>query len=300
MTNQIQHISVCICTYKRQHFLKRLLEELGRQETHGKYSFSIVVADNDRLESAKLLVLDFSRNFSVPIKYCVEPEQNIALARNRAVENATGDFIAFIDDDESPVSNWLLTLFECLSEHQVDGVLGPVKPFFEQEPPKWLVRGKFCERPEHPTGTEIGWREARTGNVLLKRHILDTDREPFRRQFGSGSEDTDFFRRMNSNGCVFIWCNEAPVHEFVPPARWSRRYLLKRALMRGQNQRHVAGFVSVLKSIVAVPIYTISLPFLLLFGHDLFMKCLIKLCDHSGKILAFLGCRPLGEKYING
>ena len=29
--------------------------------------------------------------------YCVEPRQNIALTRNKAIEHAKGDFIAFID-----------------------------------------------------------------------------------------------------------------------------------------------------------------------------------------------------------
>ena len=36
------------------------------------------------------------------VKYCVEPRQNIALARNKALQNAEGDLIAFIDDDEFP------------------------------------------------------------------------------------------------------------------------------------------------------------------------------------------------------
>ena len=35
-------------------------------------------------------------------------KQNIALARNKAIENAKGDFIAFIDDDEFPLDQWLL------------------------------------------------------------------------------------------------------------------------------------------------------------------------------------------------
>ena len=107
--NETNHINVCICTYKRPPLLKRLLEELGGQDTSGLFTYSIVVADNDYLQSAKPIVDDFTATSSVPIKYCVEPRQNIALARNKAIENVNGDFVAFIDDDEFPTKRWLLT-----------------------------------------------------------------------------------------------------------------------------------------------------------------------------------------------
>src|SRR5690348_4535548 len=97
------HISVCICTYKRERFLKRLLRELDAQETEGEFTYSIVLADNDVSESGRAVAAEFRQTSTIPITYCVEPEQNIALARNRAVANATGDYIAFIDDDEYPI-----------------------------------------------------------------------------------------------------------------------------------------------------------------------------------------------------
>src|SRR3972149_1567705 len=78
----------------------------------------------------------------------------------------------------------------------VDGVLGPVKPYFEQEPPKWVTRGGFFERPTHETGYRIGLSDARTGNVLFRRKILDGVVEAFRSEFGTGGGDIDFFRRM--------------------------------------------------------------------------------------------------------
>jgi len=298
MTDRIEHISVCICTFRRPRCLKRLLRELDRQDTEGKFTYSIIVADNDQEQSARAVTEDFATASSIPVHYCVEPEQNIALARNKAIGHASGDYIAFIDDDEFPAKNWLVMLFKARNQHKGDGVLGPVKPIFEQQPPQWLIRGRFYERPEHQTGSEITWREGRTGNVLFKSQILADIPGPFRRQFGSGSEDTDFFRRMAERGRVFTWCNEAIVYEFVPPMRWKRSYMLKRALLRGQNQRHLGSFSGVAKSVVAVPLYMILLPFLLLFGQQLFMKYLIKLFDHTGKLLAVLGFTPLGNKYI--
>ena len=98
--SESKHICVCICTYKRPEFLKRLLGELRGQDTAGLFTYSIVVADNDQLRSAQETVSDYASSSHIPIKYCVEPRQNIALTRNKAVENADGDFVAFIDDDE--------------------------------------------------------------------------------------------------------------------------------------------------------------------------------------------------------
>src|SRR5215213_539881 len=101
------HISVCVCTYKRAAYLSRLLEALGRQETRQLFTFSIVVVDNDRLRSAEAITADFAASSDIRIQYCVEPRQNIALARNRAVQVSAGD-VAFLDDDERPIAEWLL------------------------------------------------------------------------------------------------------------------------------------------------------------------------------------------------
>jgi len=105
MSNDPYHISVCVCTYKRPLFLQRLLDELREQETNGLFTYSIVVADNDHLQSAKAVVEGFEAASNIPIIYCVEPRQNIALARNKTIENAEGDFVALIDDDEFGAEN---------------------------------------------------------------------------------------------------------------------------------------------------------------------------------------------------
>ena len=294
------HISVCICTYNRAELLGRLLEELGKQDTNGLFSYSIVVADNDVAESGKGVVDRFASTSAIKIAYCVEPQQNIALARNRVIRNATGDWLAFIDDDEFPGKDWLLTLFEACRKYKSDGVLGPVKPYFEQEPPRWIIKGKFYDRPTHETGFMIDWTEGRTGNVLLKRSILKGNDEPFRREFGSGGEDRDFFKRMIGSGHKFVWCNEAIAYEVVPRVRWTRSFMLRRALLRGKVSmvNPASAKVDLAKSMIAIPAYALALPFLLALGQHAFMRYLIKICDHLGRVLAFIGVDPVKEKYV--
>jgi len=299
MAKEMKHISVCLCTYKRAHFLKRLLRELGSQDASGLFTYSIVVADNDHLRSAETVVLDFAATSTIPVRYCVEPRQNIALARNKAIENADGDFIAFIDDDEFPTNRWLLVLFKACRDYDVDGVLGPVKPHFDEEPPKWVVKGKFYERPSYPTGFVINWRKGRTGNVLLKKSLFISDAQPFRPQFLTG-EDQDFFRRMIEKGHVFVWCNEAVAYEVVPRIRWKRTFMLRRALLRGATSvvHPTFGKRDIAISVVAVPAYAGALPIALVLGHRWFMICLVKLFDHLGKLLALMGINPIAEPYV--
>ena len=292
------HISVCIITYKRLRFLKRLLETLQALRTDGKIRFSVVVVDNDREQSAKPVVNEVRQRSRVTMKYFVEPEKNLALARNRAVEGAEGTFVAFIDDDEFPSSDWLVQLYEACHMLKADGVLGPVKPHFEEAPPQWIVKSGVLQRPRHPTGQVLQWRETRAGNVLLRKSIFDGVGHCFDPAFGRQGEDVDFFRRMIGKGYVFVWCDEAAVYETQPKERQSRSYLLRRALLRGSvAYRHIPHIRGVLKSAVAVCLYTIALPFLHCTGHHRFMKYLIKNCDHLGKLLAFLGFKV--EWWIN-
>jgi succinoglycan biosynthesis protein ExoM len=280
--------------------LERLLDALTLQTTDSSFTYSIVVTDNDEERSAEKLVSAFAQKSCVGVHYCNEPARNIALARNRGIQNATGDYIAFIDDDEFPVADWLRRLMDASRAYPSAGILGPVRPHFEGEPPAWVIKGRFCERPEHITGTVMPWTECRTGNVLFHSSIIEGNAEPFDQAFGTGGEDKDFFMRMTARGHVFVWCNEAIAYETVPSSRLTRNYMIKRALLRGRNTLKLSGgrFISVCKSAVAIPIYSLVLPIAFCFGGHCFMKYLIKTCDHLGKVLALVRLNPVSERQM--
>ncbi len=295
----VPHISVCVCTYMRPHALKRLLQHLNGQETAGLFTYSIVVVDNDASRSAESITAELSESLPVPIRYDVEPRRGIALARNKAVNNATGEFLALIDDDEFPERDWLLRLFRVCAECGVDGVLGPVIRHFDEAPPVWFEKSKIYDRAVNPTGMAVEWKKARTGNVLLKSRVMAGD-EPFRQEFRAG-EDQDFFRRKTEEGFSFIWCADAVVYETIPPSRWKRTYVLRKAALQGATAalRPDCGAVSIAKSIVALPLYTICLPFSLLLGHHRFMELMVKIADHSGKLLRRMGIDAIREEYVS-
>jgi len=99
------HISVCICTFKRPLLLERLLKKLEEQTTEDLFNYSIVVVDNDSYQSGESVVTFFKKNTKVNIDYYHEPERSISLARNKSVKKAKGNLIAFIDDDEFPAND---------------------------------------------------------------------------------------------------------------------------------------------------------------------------------------------------
>jgi glycosyltransferase involved in cell wall biosynthesis len=292
------HMSVCICTYKRPILLELLLNKLQKQITEKLFTYSIIVVDNDHAQSAKDIVISVKEKSLIDIDYYNEPRQNIALARNRAVQNAKGDLIVFIDDDELPVNEWLFNLYKTYYEYKADGVLGPVKPKFAMQPPQWIIKGKLCERKSFKTGSIIKkYTDMRTGNVLLPKTIFNYEGELFNPDFGrTGGEDIEFFKRMIRRGHVFVWCDDAPVYETVPPERFKRSYLLKRALLRGMVNSKNPTLNSILKSFIAFFIYTFILPVFALIGHHIFMKYLIKDCDHIGKLLGVCGLEVIKER----
>lgn len=300
MSQMLPHISVCVCTYNRPDLLKRLLTEVAKQITADSFTYSVVIADNDPAESARATVDRMRASTGLSIKYCAEPRRGIAHARNKVIENAEGDYVAFIDDDEFPVHEWLLTLLRTCIEYKTDGVFGPVKRHFDVEPPSWMEKSSLYDRRVNPTGMPVEWQEARTGNVLLKRSILIEDAAAFNPEFRVG-EDQDFFRRKMEKGYAFVWSSEAVAFEVVPPARWDVKYLMKKALLRGACAalQPSCDAASIVKSIVAIPAYTIMLPFLWFSGRHRFISVLIKICDHLGKLLALVGIHPIKEAYVS-
>jgi glycosyltransferase involved in cell wall biosynthesis len=295
MTAAQKHISVCICTFRRPGLLGALLSRLEQQQAKDRFNYSVVVADNDAGQSSQQVVSAFAARSTIATTYSCEPRQNISLARNEALRHATGDFVAFIDDDELPENDWLATMLEACEAYSASGVLGPVRPRFKEPPPRWVIDGRFCERPEYRTGHVMDWDNCKTGNVLLRRSILEGLPEVFDPIFGSGAEDQDFFRRMMGLGHVFVWCNEGVVYETVPKERCKRIYMLRRAVLRGRNSLNVpVGRVGRLaRSVAAVPAYLVILPFALFMGQHVFMKYCIRFCDHAGRLLALVRLNPI-------
>jgi len=298
MKNKTDHISVCICTYKRPVLLRNLLQKLQHQKTNNLFTYSAVVVDNDANKTAEATVADLRKTSLIRIDYFNEPEQNIALARNKAVDNASGNYIAFIDDDEFPEPSWLLNLYKSIILYKSDGILGPVRPHYPEGCPAWLVKSNLCERLEYQTGAVLHWGETRTGNVLLDQTIFKDPRNRFGREFGrTGGEDIEFFKRMMESGKVFVWCNEALAYETVPPERWTKSFYIQRDLriggLTGEKIRKQASkfrcAYCLMKSTVWCTIISVGLPLSRLLGEHIYVMAIEKVMYNFGVIFGIMG-----------
>ena len=291
------HISICICTYRRNLMLVHLLRKLAVQETQELFDYSVVVVDNDAAGPAGEAVMRLKNELGLDITYDIEPVQTISAARNHTLRLAKGNYIGIIDDDEFPTSQWLITLYKAIQTFDVDGALGPVHPFFEQAPPEWLIKSKLCERPVHRTGTLLNWDQTRTGNVLLKKCVFDKHHLCFDLKYKTSGSDKEFFREAMQLGYRFAAVEEAPVYEVVPPERQTKSYYLKRAVLQASNERKyraplLRGFSKVLvpmKAITALLIYTLILPFSIFIGSHAAIKYAEKCAYHLSWLLTMLG-----------
>ncbi len=226
-------LTICVCTYRRLELLRRLLRSLERQVGVDHSRLEVVIVDNDELQSAASIAREFAARHS-RVRYVSETRRNIALARNTAVANARGGYIAFIDDDEVADPNWLSSLVKTAKRTDADCVFGPVLGEFPAGAARWLERGGFFSRRGPGREMIVDWREARTGNVLMNRDLFTVRGFQFDRRFGlSGGEDADLFRRMHSAGVRFAWSPDATIHEHVEPERLSLGYLLRRRYRGG-------------------------------------------------------------------
>jgi succinoglycan biosynthesis protein ExoM len=300
----MNHISVCVCTYQRPELLEKLLLALEGQRTDELFTFSAVVVDNDKSELARETITHVRTKVSYSIDYFVEPRQNIAAARNKGILNATGDYIATIDDDEIPSQQWLYLLFNALHSYHADGILGPVLPSFGPEVPAWLVKSGLCDRDSFESGTVLTRsHRLRTGNTLLDRRIFKNGKNLFREQFGlTGGEDSEFFDERICEGFRFVWCDEARAFEEVPPSRWPLSFHLRKAVrigaLTGEKMRigTVPLWGNLLKSVCATFGLAVTLPVSAALGKHIMARFLVKCLYHASRLLGTVGVVLIRER----
>ena len=71
-------------------------------------------------------------------------------------------------------------------------------------------------------------------------------------------------------------------------------------MRQGLMEPGTAGFgiKDIVRSLVAVPAYSLAIPIALMLGHHHFMRLSVKLSYHIGKLLAVLGIHPVKVAYV--
>ncbi len=293
-------IAVCIATYRRAERLGALLDDLAQQKLP---PVEIIVVDNDAAGTARDTVEQHrGRVNAYPIRYDIQPARNIALTRNRTVELATAEWLAFVDDDERAPNLWLSQLAEAAQRYSADAVLGPVVPLVPEIAPQWIRRGRFYDFARFGSGEAIPLNRLRFGNILLHGARLRQEPVPFDPAYGLATgEDADLLIRLVQKGAKIVWCDEAVVMEPVESARLSLRWLLQRALSGGQeySRKTISGRLGPVGSAVRLQLVARALAQLLIagalaivalpFGRHHAAAWLIKASANLGKLSIFWG-----------
>jgi succinoglycan biosynthesis protein ExoM len=224
-------IDICICTFRRPS-LERTMRSLDAQIVPEGTALRIIVADNDEAPTARDLVMRVAEELAVPVTYVHAPSRNISIARNASLDAATGDLVAFIDDDEFALPNWIGALLEKMAEGDYDAVFGPVNAEYPAKTPAWMLHADH-----HSTFASYRNGVVQTGhcgNTMIRRMASPFKGERFLLEKGkTGGEDTEFFFRAWRAGATMAIAESAKVFEPVEHARLKLSWIMKRKFRSG-------------------------------------------------------------------
>ncbi len=163
-------------------------------------------------------------------------ENNISMGRNIVFDNAEHDLIALIDDDEFPTPGWLTNLVDTLRSNACGIVAGPAYPLYLFDTPQWIRSLDLHNAMGKHTGDKI--QICPTANVLIDKTRIAGSL--FNTEYGrTGGEDSEFFLRQYDANVDMRWSNEAAVYEYIPEAKSTSRYMIKRCILQGTLNRRI-------------------------------------------------------------
>jgi glucosyl-dolichyl phosphate glucuronosyltransferase len=132
-------ISAVIPTFNRARYLRKAISSLVEQSLP-KDQYEIIVVDNCSTDDTRQIVhTEFSHVGN--LRYVFESQQGLNHARNTGWRNASGEFVAYLDDDAIACSDWLERILERFNTYDPKPgcVGGRIAPIWESSKPAWLA-----------------------------------------------------------------------------------------------------------------------------------------------------------------
>ena len=226
--------TVALCTHNHSDRLQRTLAELPRIRPPDE-SWEFVVIDNGSRDATPQLLAAHAWPVGWDVRVVREEKLGLSNARNRAIAEARGEYIIFLDDDETADPDWLCAYERLIRATGADAVGGRIRVLFEEDfRPSWLsdeLLGFLGELnradaisplTDHGTsfyGGNFGFRRTlaeRLGgfDTMLGRNGSDN----------TGGEEVDFYRRLLAAGCKVWWTPEAVIHHRIQAEKLNRGY----------------------------------------------------------------------------
>lgn len=133
-------VTVVICTHNGAARLPAVFERLRAQQGVESLAWELIVVDNNSTDSTPVLVRQHQQSWPL-LRLETEPQQGLAHARRRGVLAARGQWVAFLDDDNLPHPDWLLSLVQwAAAAPRAGAVGGRIHPLLDTAPPPYLHR----------------------------------------------------------------------------------------------------------------------------------------------------------------
>jgi GT2 family glycosyltransferase len=238
-------ITVALCTHNHRDRLLRTLGNLLALRLP-ESSTELLVVDNASTDgTAELLAAHHWRRWNWPTRVVREDKLGLSNARNRVIREAIGEYILFMDDDETPDPQWLVSYERAIRIHRPDALGGRIEVMFEDgDRPEWLVDELlgFVGKLDH--GSEERFLNDRTtpifgGNFGFNRELfvrIGTFDTVLGRKGSAniGGEDTEIYRRMITMGCKVLWVPDAVIYHRIQTSKLRRSYFLDLHFRQGR------------------------------------------------------------------
>ncbi len=191
-------VSVVIPTYNRAHLLPECIESVLAQSFR---DFEIIVIDDGSTDNTPEIVSAF------PVKYVWQENQRLPGARNRGVELARGEYVAFLDSDDTMLRHALERGVEVLGGHPEAGFSYGQAYLVDEN---GRIFGLEKPRSKQSSVRE-GWEEMKdyllfgnhvTESTLMVRRSCLEEVGGFDVAFRSGSSGLEFWVRLAKRQAV--------------------------------------------------------------------------------------------------
>jgi GT2 family glycosyltransferase len=207
-------VTVVIPTYQRRESVHRALEALGRQ-TIPPSEYEVIVVMDGSSDGTRELLAAWRGPFRLQAVW--QPNAGRAAARNAGIARARGELVVFLDDDMEPVPGFLAAHWGAHPTGARRAVVGPV-PIPEEpgEAPIVAYRREgmhaLLERLAGP-GYRLGFRDVYTGNLSVRRDVLE-EVGAFDSTFTVyGHEDYEIGLRLANAGVDLAYCGSAVAYQ---------------------------------------------------------------------------------------
>lgn len=228
---------VTVPTFRRPEHLLKTLDSIATQKAGQRFAIIVIENEAEGQEGAKAAAPLFE-NGTFPGLVIVAHQRGNCAAYNAGWQMALEAFPRFryllvVDDDEIVQPGWLDAMCRAAEKLDADIVSGPVFSDFAEGAPERLRNHPIFKPPYETTG--IVPALFGSGNLLIRRHVLEAMEQPFMDLAFNflGGGDADFLMRASQKSFRLAWCAEAVAYETVPARRFEPDWIRARGLRNG-------------------------------------------------------------------